>query len=42
MFYESGIFPLFATDTTTLTSSDSGPVANSGEIPPPPEDPPKK
>ena len=41
MFYESGIFPLFAAQTTTPTSSDPGPIANGGEVPPPPEDPPK-
>ena len=41
MFYESGIFPLFATEEKTPTSTDPGPVQNGGEIPPPPEDPPK-
>ena len=41
MFYESSIFPLFATESKN-TSSSEGPVQNSGEIPPPPEDPPKK
>jgi hypothetical protein len=41
MYCESGMFPLFAADTTTPTSTNPGPVANGGETPPPPDDPPK-
>jgi len=42
MYYESGMFPiLFAAETSTTTSSDPGPIANGGETPTPPEDPPK-
>jgi hypothetical protein len=42
MYYESGMFPiLFAAETNNPTSSDTGPIANGGEIPPPPDDPPK-
>ena len=41
MFYESGIFPLFATETQNTTTSTEGPVQTGGEVPPPPDDPPK-
>jgi hypothetical protein len=43
MYYESGMFPiLFAAETSTNpTTTDPGPIANGGELPPPPNDPPK-
>lgn len=46
MYYESGMFPILAAETntnttSTSTSSDTGPIANGGELPPPPTDPPK-
>jgi hypothetical protein len=40
MFYESGIFPIFAAETKNSNSSE-GPIENGGELPPPPSDPPK-
>lgn len=43
MYYESGMFPLTAAETATnATSNDQGYVAEGGELPPPPEDPPKR
>ena len=41
MFYESGIFPLFATEAKSTISTDGGPIQTGGETPPPPDDPPK-
>ena len=42
MFYESGIFPLFAAETEkSTTTSTEGPIQTGGETPPPPDDPPK-
>lgn len=40
MFYESSIFPLFVTEPKNTNSSE-GPIQTGGEIPPPPDDPPK-
>ncbi len=42
MYYESGIFPiLFTEETRTNNSTDPVFVTESGEVPPPPPDPPK-
>lgn len=43
MYCESGIFPLLVADTTTVTAvaKEDVYVAEGGELPPPPEDPPK-
>lgn len=40
MYYESGLFPMFAAETKS-TSQATTPVENGGEVPPPPEDPPR-
>lgn len=39
MYYESGMFPILVAETPT--PSEDGPVGSGGELPPPPDDPPK-